>query len=211
MSKYGALQAASGDAGAWQLIEETEPGEWAPLARGGKQNMIRLAGELNQKLNLYQQLKYTENLPDPAIRAANLEAIRENAELPALGTPITYADVMGWDQEEYLRHRGKLWQRPEGGRGPTYRDGEHGRYYTTEAAAVMTGPSNRGINPWAPKQPGELDRLQALAAAVDHLTAEWDHAGNVKRTAHVKDNVLADWPALAAAMNAVKLAAKPQP
>lgn len=197
---YGALQAASGDAGAWQLIEETEPGEWAPLARGGKQNIIRLARTLNGP----------DTIADPGIRAANLEALRENAEMVirAHASGISYNEVMAWDQEEYLRHRGQLWQRPEGGRGPTYRDGEHGRYYTTEAAAVMTGPSNRGINPWAPKG-AELVRLQALTKAVETLLAEWDTAGNVKRTAHVKDNVLNDWPDLAAAVSNLKLAAKP--
>lgn len=202
MNTYGALQQASGDAGSWQLIEQVEPDEWAVLARGGKIKIVELARKLNGTVT-----------PDPGIRAANLEAIRENAEiLPAAdnGSVISYAEVMAWDQEEYLQRRGQLWTEVHPERGPSYYDGEHGRRYTTEAAAVMTGAKNRGMNPWQPRT-SELDRLQALAAAVDHLTAEWDHAGNVKRTAHVKDNVLADWPALAAAMNAVKLAAKPQP
>lgn len=125
--KYGALQAASQDAGSWQLIEQTDPGEWAPLARGGKQNIIRLAGLLNKPAG--------QPATDPGIRARNLEALRENAELrPA--PAITRSEVEQWDVDTYMTHRGRLWTDGAGG----HRDGsENGRAYTAAAAELMTG------------------------------------------------------------------------
>jgi hypothetical protein len=123
--KYGALQAASQDAGSWQLIEQADTGEWAPLARGGKQNIVRLAGLLNQpagqppgKLSLYQRL---QNQPPS-----------DYAPAPA----ITRSEVEQWDVDTYMTHRGRLWTDGAGG----HRDGsENGRAYTAAAAELMTG------------------------------------------------------------------------
>lgn len=122
--KYGALQAASQDAGSWQLIEQADTGEWAPLARGGKQNIVRLAGLLNhppgnpEKWSLYRQL---QNQPPS-----------DYAPAPA----ITRSEVEQWDVDTYMTHRGRLWTDGAGG----HRDGsENGRAYTAAAAELMTG------------------------------------------------------------------------
>jgi hypothetical protein len=178
MTHYGALQAASQDAGSWTLIEETEPGEWAPLARGGKLKIVELAQKLNGQTKS----------PDPAIRAENIEAVRTRQEWikataenlkPAAATvaalaaaaktetppagPITAAEVETWTQDEYLQARGRLWVASN---GRDFRDGsETGRPYTTPAARMMTGHPDE-------HQP-RLQLLKLRAAARDVATT-WE-------------------------------------
>jgi hypothetical protein len=161
VSGYGALQSGSNDAGSWQLIEQVEPGEWAPLARGGKQNIIKLAAALNG-------------------------ADRGETETQPAGA-ITREEVLGWDEQTYMAHRGRLWLNPPN----DYRDGSyHGRPYTGPAAQVMTGPPNSHpamqLRPPAGPTGMQLTRLADAARAV---VATWYE--------NPATDLAKEWPAMA--------------
>lgn len=207
---YGALQAGSNDAGSWQLIEQGDTGEWAPLARGGKNNIVKLAQLLNTAEDLL------EKQTDPAIRAANLEAVRDNESLyeqekrqrpnttpsrpdPAtaagttrdVGGQITAAEVEGWDYDTYLQHRARLYYLPRGG-GQEYRDGsEFGRPYSTPAARMMTGPREAH-----PAYRGYTSMAEAAEAARD-LAQTWQAA----RGGRLQREIRAQWSGLAAQLD----------
>lgn len=123
MNRYGVLRNAAGDAGAWQLLEEAEPGEWVAVARGKRDDLRRLAGQLNGA-----DRGETETAP-----AAN----------PARA--ITYDEVLSWTEGEYMEARGRLWLEYRGAgseRRPHYFDGEHGREYSKPAGDLMTGSAH---------------------------------------------------------------------
>ena len=205
---YGALQAASNDAGSWTLIEQGDTGEWAPMARGGKNNIVKLAQLLNTAESLL------EKQTDPAILTANLEAVRDpgpslyeqekqqrpnttpsrpdpaGLKIPNEGQ-ITAAEVEGWDYDTYLQHRARLYYLPRGG-SQEYRDGsEFGRPYSTPAAKLMTGP--REAHPaYRPNS-----SMAEAAEATRDLAQTWQAA----RGARLQREIRAQWSGLAAQLD----------
>ncbi len=183
-TKYGALQAASNDAGSWTLIRETEPGEWAPVARGGKLNIVGLAQELNSQSAVL------------AVAAAAGET-NKTAE-PARSRVITEEEVRSWDWETYLQHRARLYYVPRrgAGGGGHYDGSEAGIPYTGAAAQLMTGP--RENHPAYRQLQEEQPRLQLqnLTAAARNVVQTWDETDATE--------LFKEWPAMARLENLLR-------
>lgn len=116
------------DAGVWSLIKETGPGQFRIMARGAQKDLQELAKQLNlPRQSLFDRLSMNQPAP--------LNPIEPKPGIMG-GLSISRGEVEGWDEETYMRMRGRLYTNGHN----TYTDGSpQGRIYTPDAARLMTG------------------------------------------------------------------------